>query len=63
MNTEYRFTMSVTFGTAEDRDAAYEQLKKNLDTYHQANAGTVRAADMTREEYLVSAPTLRAKIV
>jgi hypothetical protein len=53
MIAEYRLIITATFNVGTDRDAAYNAMKTQIQTYATNNPGKLKRADMTKDDYVV----------
>jgi hypothetical protein len=63
MIAEFRMIITGTFVNAADRDAAYNAMKTNIQTYNANNPGKLKRADMTRDDYFIPDGNATEKVV
>jgi hypothetical protein len=74
MQTEYRIVFTATFDGADARDAFYDRLKEQISGVNAGLAtlkaqvatpisGSIKRADMTKDEYLVATPGATEQVV
>lgn len=63
MVSEYRLSITVTFNAAADRDAAFNTLKTQIQTYNTNNPGKMKSARSNRDDYFIADANISEQIV